>query len=62
MKLDVWAHKYEHDKKYLICNDYESVNTLIKKQDSLINNLEAISKCFKMDISKIQYNFYHLYE
>ena len=42
MKLDIWASKYQHDKKYVICDSYNNVDTLIKKQSSLINNLEAI--------------------
>lgn len=42
MKLNEWASKYPHDKKYVICDSYDNVDTLIKKQSTLINNLEAI--------------------
>ena len=40
MKLDIWASIYQHDKKYVICDTYDNLNTLIKKQNALINNLE----------------------
>ena len=43
MKLGVWASKYENDKKYLICDNYDNVENLLKKQTILINNLEAAS-------------------
>ena len=42
MKLDIWANKYQHDKKFVICDTYDNLNTLIKKQSTLINNLETI--------------------
>ena len=56
MKLDIWASKYEHEKKYLICDNYDNVENLLRKQETLINNLEAISL---KDIAKnvlIKYN------
>ena len=43
MKLGIWASKYENDKKYLICDNYDNVENLLKKQTILINNLEATS-------------------
>lgn len=42
MKLDIWANINKHHKKYVICDTYDNLNTLIKKQKALINNLEAI--------------------
>ena len=42
MRLDIWTDKYKHDKKYLICDNYENVNNLIRKQNTYINNLESI--------------------
>ena len=42
MKLDIWANNNKHHKKYVICDTYDNLNTLIKKQKALINNLEAI--------------------
>ena len=56
MKLDIWTSKYEHEKKYLICDNYDNVENLLRKQETLINNLEAISL---KDIAKnvlVKYN------
>lgn len=43
MRLDIWTDKYKHEKKYLISDNYDNVNNLIRKQNKYINNLEGIS-------------------
>ena len=43
MKIDIWTNKYKHEKKYLICDNYDNVENLLRKQETLVNNLEAIS-------------------
>lgn len=43
MKLIDFVSMYKHDKKYLICDNYESAETMLKHEDAYINNLERIS-------------------
>ena len=41
MKLQTWANTYVNEKKYLISNNYNLASNFIRKQDTLINNVEV---------------------
>ena len=48
MRLDIWTDKYKHEKKYLISDNYDNVNNLIRKQNKYINI--DICNCCRLDI------------